>query len=122
MLRHLKSSTPDDDTGTEIAVTSSSTTPPPTSPSGFNWKHAVTQSLRVNCMAPSADDITHAYDLYCDELDAPFLEIEQEQGLIYEELVESIGALKSLAPEIVERALAQHAVEYSRPEIEDGRS
>ncbi len=122
MFKHRKSHTDDGytDATTPVPIpaagSGNNNSTPPSKP---DWCSVLLRPIIDHSVAPSDDDILFSYTKFCDELDFPFLEIEQEWSMLYAELVDSIVALKSIAPEQVERALAQHAIEYSRPSLEE---
>ncbi len=122
MFKHLKSHTGDG--GTDATTPA----PIPAAGSGNNnntsapkpdWRSALLTPIAEHSVAPSDDDILYSYTKYCDELSVPLLDIDEEWVMVYGELVESITALKSIAPDQIERALAQHAIEYSQTSIEE---
>ena len=78
------------------------------------WEQVLTASLKENSLAPSDEVILHAFDLFCDELNAPF---EQRRLLMAEhfsKIAAGFAQVQSLAPDMVERAAAKHRLELDR--------
>ena len=78
------------------------------------WEQVLTASLKENSLAPSDEVILHAFDLFCDELNAPF---EQRRLLMAEhfsKIAAGFAQVQSLAPEMVERAAAKNRLELDR--------
>lgn len=78
-----------------------------------DWRDVLTASMRTTCVAPSDEAILYAFSLYMDDLEAPFAESELEAQALYSEITDGIAALQALCPEMVERALTQHAGELA---------
>jgi hypothetical protein len=77
------------------------------------WEKTLVASLEVNNLAPSEEVILHAFDLYKDELFGPIEERRLQLTDLYSEILAEIAALKALAPDLVERAMARHPFEFS---------
>ena len=78
------------------------------------WEEVLTASLKENALAPSEEVILHAFDLYCDELNAPFLERRHAMNGHLSEIVARFAKVQALAPDMVERAAAKHKLELHR--------
>lgn len=78
------------------------------------WVEVLTQSLKENSLAPSDEVILHAFDLYCDELNAPFLERRHAMNGHLSDIISSFAKVQALAPDMVERAAAKHKLELHR--------
>jgi hypothetical protein len=78
------------------------------------WVEVLTQSLKENALAPSEEVILHAFDLYCDELNAPFVERRHAMNGHLSDIVASFAKVQALAPDMVERAAAKHKLELHR--------
>ena len=66
------------------------------------WDDVLTRSLKENALAPSDEVILHAFDLYCDELNAPFHERRRAMNERFSKVVSAFAELQALAPEMVE--------------------
>lgn len=77
------------------------------------WEVALISSLKDNCLAPADEVILHAFDLYCEELNAPFLARQHKMAGLYSEIAVGIAQLQALAPDMVERAMARHPYELA---------
>ncbi|MCB1470708.1 MAG: hypothetical protein KDK08_26955 [Rhizobiaceae bacterium] len=78
------------------------------------WEKVLTQSLTENALAPSEEIILHAFDLYCDELNAPFVKRRHAMNGHLSNIVASFAKVQALAPDMVERAAAKHKLELHR--------
>lgn len=78
------------------------------------WQYVLTQSLTENALAPSEEVILHAFDLYCDALNAPFLERRRAMNERFSNVVTNFAELQAMAPDMVERAAAKHRLELNR--------
>lgn len=86
----------------------------PTAARKPEWVEVLTQSLKENALAPSEEVILHAFDLYCDELNAPFVERRHAMNGHLSNIVASFAKVQALAPDMVERAAAKHKLELHR--------
>lgn len=75
--------------------------PPPA-----NWKEMITAPLEMNCLAPSDEAIGLAYDLFCEELFAPFQAREADMAALYADVLGGVGDLQLLAPDLLEEVLS----------------
>lgn len=73
-----------------------------------NWRDIVTAPIEQLCEAPSADTMRYAYDLYAQEVYAPFAEREARMASRLSDIRACFAALVARAPELVEAALAEH--------------
>lgn len=78
-----------------------------------DWQRVLMASLDQNSVAPSDDVILHAFDLFCDELYAPFFERRRLMAELHAEISAEIAALQALEPGLIERAIARHPFEFS---------
>ncbi|WP_171136509.1 hypothetical protein [Ruegeria sp. HKCCC1038] len=78
------------------------------------WQQVLTASLKANALAPSEEVILHAYDLYCEELNAPFNERRRLMSERFSNIASGFARIQSLAPDMVERAAAKHRLELNR--------
>jgi len=78
------------------------------------WEQVLTASLRENALAPADEVILHAFDLYCDELNAPFNERRRLMNERFSKIAAGFARVQSLAPDMVERAAAKHRLELDR--------
>jgi len=78
------------------------------------WQQVLTASFKANALAPSEEVILHAFDLYCEELNAPFNERRQMMSERFSNITSGFAHIQSLAPDMVERAAAKHRLELSR--------
>lgn len=78
------------------------------------WEGVLTQSLKENALAPSDEVILHAYNLYCDELNAPFVKRRRAMNERFSNVIAEFAALQALAPDMIERAAAKHRLEMDR--------
>lgn len=82
--------------------------------SATRWEDVLTQSLKENALAPSDEVILHAYNLYCDELNAPFVKRRRAMNERFSNVIAEFAALQALAPDMIERAAAKHRLELDR--------
>lgn len=73
-----------------------------------NWRAIVTAPIEQLCEAPSADTVRYAYDLYAQEVYAPFAEREARMASRLSDIRACFATLVARAPELVEAALAEH--------------
>ena len=78
------------------------------------WEQVLTASLKENSLAPSDEVILHAFDLFCDELNAPFEQRRLLMAAHFSKIAAGFAQVQSLAPEMVERAAAKHRLELDR--------
>jgi len=79
-----------------------------------HWEDVLTQSLQENSLAPADEIILHAFDLYQDELNAPFVERRRLMNERFSKVAAGFAQIQSLAPDMVERAAAKHRFELDR--------
>lgn len=84
------------------------------------WQQVLTASLKANALAPSEEVILHAYDLYCEELNAPFNKRHQLMSERFSNIASGFARIQSLAPDMVERAAAKHRLELNRFVVNKG--
>lgn len=72
------------------------------------WRAIVTAPIEQLCEAPSADTVRYAYDLYAQEVYAPFGEREARMASRLSDIRACFATLVARAPELVEAALAEH--------------
>jgi hypothetical protein len=73
-----------------------------------NWRAIVTAPIEQLCEAPSADTVRYAFDLYAQEVYAPFAEREARMASRLSDIRACFATLVARAPELVEAALAEH--------------
>ena len=78
------------------------------------WEQVLTASLKENALAPAEEVILHAFDLYCEELNAPFNERRRLMSERFSNISTGFARIQSLAPDMVERAAAKHRLELNR--------
>lgn len=78
------------------------------------WEQVLTESLKENALAPSDEVILHAFDLYCDELNAPFEARRHAMNGHLSNIIAGFAKVQALAPGMVERAAAKHKLELHR--------
>jgi len=78
------------------------------------WEIVLTTSLKENALAPADEVILHAFDLYCDGLNAPFEERRRLMNERFSRIAAGFARVQSLAPDMVERAAAKHRLELDR--------
>ncbi|AXX98086.1 hypothetical protein BAR1_09165 [Profundibacter amoris] len=78
------------------------------------WEKVLTASLKENSLAPAEEVILLAFDLYCDELNAPFDQRRQVMAKHFSKIAALFAQVQSLAPDMVERAAAKHRLELDR--------
>lgn len=78
------------------------------------WEQVLTASLKENSLAPAEEVILHAFDLYCDELNAPFEQRRQVMAMHFSKIAAGFARVQSLAPDMVERAAAKHRLDLDR--------
>ena len=78
------------------------------------WEQILTASLKENSLAPSDEVILHAFDLFCDELNAPFEQRRLLMAAHFSKIAAGFAQVQSLAPEMVERAAAKNRLELDR--------
>jgi len=78
------------------------------------WEQVLTASLKANALAPAEEVILHAFDLYCEELNAPFNERRLLMSQRFSKIATGFAHIQSLAPDMVERAAAKHRLELNR--------
>lgn len=78
------------------------------------WEEVLTASLRKNALAPAEEVILHAFDLYCEELNAPFNERRRLMSERFSNIAAGFARIQSLAPDMVERAAAKNRLELNR--------
>lgn len=77
-----------------------------------DWVLVLTASLQGSCAAPADELILHAFDLYCDDLHAPFREHQRKLAGLHSDICTGVAQLQALAPEMVQRAMARHRIEF----------
>jgi hypothetical protein len=77
------------------------------------WEKTLVASLEANNLAPSEEVILHAFDQFKDELYGPIDERRLQLNDLYSEILADIAALKALAPDLVDRAMARHPFEFA---------
>ena len=78
------------------------------------WEQVLTASLKENSLAPSDEVILHAFDLFCDELNAPFEQRRLLMAAHFSKIAACFAQVQSLAPDMVERAAAKNRLELDR--------
>ena len=78
------------------------------------WEAVITESLVLNCIAPSEETILHAYDLFRDDLYGSAMERRHRMADLYADIVAGVGLLNALAPGLIERVMALHAFERTQ--------
>ena len=72
------------------------------------WQLVLTAPIEQLCEAPSADTVRYAYDLYAQEVYAPFAAREARMASRLSDIRACFATLVARAPELVEAALAEH--------------
>lgn len=78
------------------------------------WQQVLTASLKANALAPAEEVILHAYDLYCEELNAPLNERRRLMSERFSNIASGFARIQAVAPDMVERAAAKHRLELNR--------
>lgn len=77
------------------------------------WERVLTESMRLNCVAPSEEAVLHAYDLYRDGLYASHWAREKAIASNYADIAAEVATLRALVPSMIERAMARHPYEFT---------
>lgn len=72
------------------------------------WRPVLTAPIEQLCEAPSADTVRYAYDLYAQQVYAPFAAREARMASRLTDIRACFATLVARAPELVEAALAEH--------------
>ncbi len=78
------------------------------------WQRVLMASMEQNSVAPSDDVILHSFDLYRDDLYAPFLDRRRQMAGLHAAISADVAALNALVPDLIERAMSRHPFEFSR--------
>ncbi|MEO1747727.1 MAG: hypothetical protein AAFR27_03755 [Pseudomonadota bacterium] len=66
-----------------------------------DWCDLITEPMEENGLAPSDEAIGLSFDIYCEELDAPFCESEAQMADAYARVMGGIADLQTIAPDLL---------------------